>query len=217
MSIILTKDFFFDIISIIEERYLGRKKIAREYTFKPKTKVFAPYNPMQTKNYEEIILLHEEIEAIFLMDFLNLYQEDAATKMNISRPTFSRILKNARQKIASSIIIGKKLIINDEKKSYIIATCSNSKENFDNATPKERYIVILKIDNQVIKEIKFYENPANEEDSKPGKILPKFLKEREVNFFIIQSIGEGLENILTNSGIFCIKKKIEDIKEIIKY
>jgi len=56
-----------------------------------------------------ITLTKDELEAIRLADLEGLYQEDAATKMEVSRPTFGRILNNARAKIADAIINGKSL------------------------------------------------------------------------------------------------------------
>jgi predicted DNA-binding protein (UPF0251 family)/predicted Fe-Mo cluster-binding NifX family protein len=60
---------------------------------------------------EENQLLLEEIEAIRLRDIEHLEQEEGAKKMDISRPTFQRILAAARKKIADSIINGKALRI----------------------------------------------------------------------------------------------------------
>ena len=57
------------------------------------------------------ILSKDEMEAIRLADFEGLYQEDAAKEMEISRPTFSRILANARKKIANALILGKAIEI----------------------------------------------------------------------------------------------------------
>jgi len=56
---------------------------------------------------DSVILSKDEIEAIRLADYEGLYQEDAANEMEISRPTFSRILNNARKKIASALLEGK--------------------------------------------------------------------------------------------------------------
>ena len=39
---------------------------------------------------EEVVLTLEEFEAIRLADFEDLYQEDGARKMNISRQTFGQ-------------------------------------------------------------------------------------------------------------------------------
>jgi predicted DNA-binding protein (UPF0251 family) len=62
-------------------------------------------------NSEFVTLTKDEIEAIRLADFDDLYQEDAAREMEISRPTFSRILNNARKKIAAALIEGRAIEI----------------------------------------------------------------------------------------------------------
>ncbi|HCW79962.1 MAG TPA: hypothetical protein DG942_02510 [Ruminococcaceae bacterium] len=59
----------------------------------------------------ENILKIEEIEAIRLKDLEGLEQEECAEKMEVSRPTFQRILISARQKIADSLINGKAIHI----------------------------------------------------------------------------------------------------------
>lgn len=60
---------------------------------------------------EESTLTLDEFEALRLADFEGLYQEDAAKRMGISRPTFSRIIETARKKIADSLVNGKALKI----------------------------------------------------------------------------------------------------------
>ncbi len=55
----------------------------------------------------EIVLLLEELEAVRLKDLEGLEQEECAQKMEVSRPTFQRILIAAREKIADSLINGK--------------------------------------------------------------------------------------------------------------
>jgi len=57
------------------------------------------------------VLSKDEMEAIRLADFEGLYQEEAANQMEVSRPTFSRILANARKKIANALILGKAIEI----------------------------------------------------------------------------------------------------------
>ena len=57
------------------------------------------------------ILTEDEIEAIRLSDFEGLYQEEAAREMEVSRPTFSRILNSARKKLANALILGKAIEI----------------------------------------------------------------------------------------------------------
>jgi len=63
------------------------------------------------RELETVYLSPDEMEAIRLADLEGLYQEDAAGKMEVSRPTFSRILNNARAKIADALINGKSIEI----------------------------------------------------------------------------------------------------------
>jgi len=60
---------------------------------------------------EEVNLSLDELEAIRLADYEGLYHEQAAEKMNISRPTFGRILNEARRKLAEVFVAGKALKI----------------------------------------------------------------------------------------------------------
>jgi predicted DNA-binding protein (UPF0251 family) len=60
---------------------------------------------------EEIILTVDEFEAIRLADLEGLYQEQAAEKMNISRPTFGRIIESAHKKVAEALVRGRALKI----------------------------------------------------------------------------------------------------------
>ena len=48
------------------------------------------------------------------MDLEGLYQAQAADMMEVSRPTFARIISNAREKIAFALINGKNLEIKEE-------------------------------------------------------------------------------------------------------
>lgn len=63
------------------------------------------------RDLEEVSLSVEEAEAIRLKDMEGLEQEQGAEKMNISRPTFQRILASARKKIADVVLNGKALRI----------------------------------------------------------------------------------------------------------
>ncbi len=56
---------------------------------------------------DEVILTMDEIEAVRLKDLEKLDQEKAAKKMNVSQPTFHRLVLSARKKIADALIKGK--------------------------------------------------------------------------------------------------------------
>ena len=72
-------------------------------TFKPQG-VPVAHLPLAT-------LTLDELEAIRLADFQGDQHEEAAAKMNISRPTFSRILERAHRTVADALLNGKALSI----------------------------------------------------------------------------------------------------------
>lgn len=59
------------------------------------------------RKLEEVVITLDEFESIRLADLENLYQDDAAKKMNISRQTFGNIVASAHRKIADAIVNGK--------------------------------------------------------------------------------------------------------------
>ena len=61
---------------------------------------------------EVVSLEADEVEAIKLAHVDSCYQEEAAKKMKISRPTFGRILNSAHKKMAEALIDGKALKLN---------------------------------------------------------------------------------------------------------
>lgn len=81
---------------------------------RPSSSYFKPAGKRITE-LEEIILTMPEFEAIRLIDFKEISQEEASKNMQVSQPTLSRILKSARKKISDSIINGKAIRINNEK------------------------------------------------------------------------------------------------------
>ena len=55
---------------------------------------------------EEVRLFWEELEALRLKDLERLDQAQAAERMGVSRPTFQRILRAARSKVAQALVDG---------------------------------------------------------------------------------------------------------------
>jgi predicted DNA-binding protein (UPF0251 family) len=56
---------------------------------------------------EEVRMSVEEAEAIRLKDIEGLEQEEGAARMNVSRPTFQRMLVSGRRKMADALLNGK--------------------------------------------------------------------------------------------------------------
>ena len=74
----------------------------------PDVKFFKPAG-VRKRDLEEVVLSLEEVEAIRLKDSEELTQQQASEKMEVSRPTFQRILTKARRKIADALLKGKAL------------------------------------------------------------------------------------------------------------
>ncbi len=70
----------------------------------PRFNQFAPIGPIMP---DEIILTLGEFEAIRLKDFQGLEQEKAAKEINISQPTFHRLILSARKKVADALVNNK--------------------------------------------------------------------------------------------------------------
>lgn len=58
-----------------------------------------------------VSLTIDEYEAIRWADTKNLQHNEAAERMRVSRPTFTRILASARRKVATAIVEGRALRI----------------------------------------------------------------------------------------------------------
>jgi len=95
---------------IIKEKRMSRPQKCRRVEFMPGITYFKPAG-VPLRELEEVCMSVEEAEALRLKDLEGMEQEQGAEKMNISRPTFQRILASARQKIADAILNGKAIKI----------------------------------------------------------------------------------------------------------
>lgn len=69
----------------------------------PGERCFRPLRKPLSK-LKGVFLTLDEFEAVRLADLLGLKQVDAAKRLRISRPTFSRIILSAHQKIADGLV-----------------------------------------------------------------------------------------------------------------
>lgn len=183
---------------------MGRDKLKRTLQFKPQYKYFSSN---KSDNEELIELLHEEMEALYLMDAKELYQADAAKEMGISRPTFANIIKNARQKVTMMLITGATLKIFDEKDDLLIMIPSDSKETFLNSHPEAKFLLIYHVENGEILKKGHLLNPVVKDKIRPGQILPNLCSKHGINFFMSESIGVGLKSALLSKGVYSITEK----------
>lgn len=89
---------------------MPRPFCCRRVQAEPPSTFFKPRGIPMTE-LESTVLAVDEFEAVRLADLEGLYQEDAARRMGISRPTFGRIIESAHRKIAEALVNGKALEI----------------------------------------------------------------------------------------------------------
>lgn len=85
---------------------MPRPPKCRRVEFEPQVTYFKPAG-IPKHELEELTLSIEELEAIRLKDKEGLEQEECAEHMQVSRPTFQRILAGARAKLAEALVLGK--------------------------------------------------------------------------------------------------------------
>jgi len=97
---------------------------------------FKPYG-IAICETEHIIMQYDEYETIKLVNYDNLPQDEAAERMEVSRPTLTRIYNSALKKIAQAFVEGKSIIIEGgnfefEKDWYKCKKCFRLIEGLDN-------------------------------------------------------------------------------------
>lgn len=107
---------------------MPRPRRSRRVLGEPKIRCFRPEGGAGHEKLEPIEITLEEFEALRLKDYHKIQQKNAAEIMDTSQPTFNRILKSAREKVAESLIEGKiiKIIGGDyimDNKKYKCGKC----------------------------------------------------------------------------------------------
>ncbi len=88
---------------------MPRPQKCRLIAAEPPVSAFKPAG-IPGRELESIELRLDELEALRLADLQGLYQDAAAERMGISRPTFGRLLQCARHKVASALFQSKMLL-----------------------------------------------------------------------------------------------------------
>ena len=117
---------------------MTRPKKSRKVCQPPIMKGYKPFGIPMCK-IESIQLSIEEHESIRLVNYEMLSQEEAAIKMNVSRPTLTRIYNKALKIIAKAFIEGKAILI--EGGNYEFDNewyrCQNCHNLIEGNTPKK--------------------------------------------------------------------------------
>ncbi len=82
-----------------------RPTLQRRVAAQPRVRHFKPQG-IPLADLAEVQLAEDGLEALRLADVEGLYHDEAARRMNVSRPTFGRILATARRTVAEAITMG---------------------------------------------------------------------------------------------------------------
>ncbi len=107
---------------------MARPKRSRRIFREPRITCFNPDSKDNDGLIRLITIKLDEFEAIRLRDYKNISQDKASEIMDVSQPTFHRILDSAREKIAKAIVEGKIIKIDGgnyvlDKKRYKCKNC----------------------------------------------------------------------------------------------
>ncbi|MFX1569164.1 MAG: DUF134 domain-containing protein [Promethearchaeota archaeon] len=125
---------------------MGRRRHRRWVNQPPNNLYFLTDPP---KSDASINLTVAEFEAMRLKHFLGLNQKDAAERMGVSQPTFSRILESAHQKNTLALLQGKDIRVYggnfEHKPSFKGYGCLNCNHEWeDSEATKERKVNCIK-------------------------------------------------------------------------
>ena len=183
----------------------------RNYSIRP---TCFSFGPLSQKPKEMLPLSADEFEAMVLADFKGLYQEECAKELGVSRPTFAKLIKRARKKMAEMVMYGKGISLIDEKQSFTIVFPTNNRSEIHPYFLTAKYYAFAKIENGSIVSIAYKENPIYlqlqvkgveiVDDSTAaglaaGRIIPPLLKGG--NILVVREIGEGIRRNIEGSGI----------------
>ncbi|MEA5080038.1 MAG: DUF134 domain-containing protein [Dysgonamonadaceae bacterium] len=118
---------------------MSRPKQSRKIVSPPLMSGFKPFGVPRSM-IDKVVLHYDEYESIRLLDYKGLLQEEAAEKMNVSRPTLTRIYTNARKTIAQAFVEGKMIVIEGGnvdfgREWYRCLKCFKLIDGIENHTP----------------------------------------------------------------------------------
>lgn len=115
---------------------MPRPRKTRNISNPPMMQGFKPFGLPLCK-LESVQLTYEEYESIRLVNYELLPQDQAAEKMNVSRPTFTRIYNKALLTIGTAFVEGKAILIEGgnyslDKEWFRCKKCHKLIEGLDN-------------------------------------------------------------------------------------
>ena len=196
---------------------MGRKKKRCCVNHYPTHCYFSP-----NKHYkEENIINIDEIEAMRLVDYLEMSQIEAAEKLCVSRGSVQRLIYSGRKKLIDSIINGKGIVIDQifddeitkrkENKIMNLAFIMNQEKIGGHFGHAKNFKIIQIDDNfEIISEMDFIPTVSG------GKAKSQWLYESNVNVLFATSVGEGAIKTLNAFQIKVIDGNDKNVSECIQ-
>lgn len=172
------------------------------------------YGPFDHPSTDTLSLEADELEALYLADLLDLYHEECASRLGVSRPTFAKILSSARRKTVQMLLFGKSLNIRKQSRRMVIACATDDRISIHPHFLIARCFALATIEGGVIETVRYLDNPIfealqrqgitpqNDDDAKglgAGRLIPPLLQ--EANLIICPQMGEGIRRNLEGAGI----------------
>ncbi|MBD3791120.1 MAG: DUF134 domain-containing protein [Campylobacterales bacterium] len=198
----------------------------RNITLRPKSLLFGP---LTHKPKEMLHLSDDELESLYLADFQGLYHEECARQLGVSRPTFSKIIKSARKKVAEMLMYGKGIELLQEKSNYVLVYPTNDRITIHPYFITAKLFAFAKIEGASIVSIRYIDNPIYQElhtkgveitddnsaqGMAAGRIIPPLLKKG--NMLVVKSLGEGMKRNIEGMGINIEYTDLSDIDSVLE-
>jgi len=198
----------------------------RNITLRPKSLLFGP---LTHKPKEMLPMSDDELESLYLADFQGLYQEECARQLGVSRPTFSKIIKSARKKVAEMLMYGKGIELVQEKSNYVLVYPTNDRITIHPYFITAKLFAFAKIEGASIVSIRYIDNPIYQElhtkgveitddnsaqGMAAGRIIPPLLKKG--NMLVVKSLGEGMKRNIEGMGINIEYTDLSDIDSVLE-
>lgn len=198
----------------------------RNLTFKP---TCFSYGPLSQPPKEMMQLRNDELEALYLADFKALYHEECAQSMGVSRPTFAKLIKQARKKMVEMVMYGKGIELIKEAQSFTLVFPTDDRVSLHPYFLVAKYYAFAKIEEGVIASITYKENPIykellrsekailNDESAKglaAGRLIPPLLEGASI--VVARHLGDGIRRNIEGMGISIELSQSDTIDTIVE-
>jgi predicted Fe-Mo cluster-binding NifX family protein len=158
-----------------------------------------------------------------------LYHEDCAQSLGISRPTFAKLIKQARKKMVEMVMYGKAIELTRESHNFTLVFPTDDRISVHPYFLVAKLFAFAKVEEGIIASITYKENPiyrellqsgkeiVNDESAKglaAGRIIPPLLEDATV--LVARMLGDGIRRNIEGMGISIELSAIRDLDAIVK-